>query len=646
MSIISPAIAAPLQLPDAPPLQTTDPTIGFENACARSDQAATTPCDAQECACLTPASLEGFRRICEKRQLHAVFQPILDYRQHRYTGFEGLIRGPAGTPLHAPQALFCLARRCGLAEEFERLCREIVLSAFARLDLPGLLFLNVSASCLANPHFIHNGHTGRLLQELGLRPGRVVIEITENQKITDFAALHETMERHRAAGYRFAIDDLGEGFANLRLWSEIRPEFVKIDKHFIRGIADDPLKFRLVQAMRDIAENTHSELIAEGIETESEFSTLRDLGITHGQGYLIARPAPEPERQPHDGIYALLQRSQLVVFPQRLVHKANSVRELLEFVPPISPQTTNDQAFELFESQPQRSVLPVVDDGRIVGVINRLSLIDRFARPFRRELFGRRPCTLFMNAAPIVVDHTTSIHDLGLILGHAESHQLADGFVITENGRYLGWGSSQALMKLITEMQMRAARYANPLTQLPGNVPINEHIDRLLANQTPFVACYCDVDHFKPYNDCYGYRQGDQIIMTLGAILSRHANERFDFVGHIGGDDFVIIFQSPDWESRCHAILDDFAASMSQFVSAEHLSGGGYHAEDRRGNTIFHPLPSLSIGALVVEAQRFASHREVSGAVANAKKQAKKMPGNALFIERRRQAIAQIGQNQ
>ncbi len=593
--------------------------------------------DADAASWLTRDNLRAFLDVFEQRRLHAVFQPIVDFRGRSYLGYEGLIRGPVGTPLHAPKALLGLAQTCGITVEFERLCREVVLRDFAAAGLAGPLFLNVSVGCLADPRFI-DGATSRLLHSLRLRPDQIVIEITENQEVSDFAALREVLAHYRALGYRFAIDDLGEGFSNLRMWSEVRPEFVKIDQHFIRGIADDPLKFRLVQAMRDIAESSHAALIAEGIETESEFATLRDLGITHGQGYLIARPAARPAARPDEAIRGLLGQGGVAVFPHRCGPAGATVRQLLQPVAPLRPHMLNHEVFERFEAQPEQIVLPVIDDaGLPLGLINRYSMVDRFARPFRRELYGRRPCTLFMNADPIRVDHATPVQEIGQLLGRAEHRHLVDGFVITEDGRYLGIGSSQALMGLITEMQIRAARYANPLTQLPGNVPINEHIDRLLASETAFVACYCDLDHFKPYNDRHGYRQGDQIIQTLAAILARHCDAHLDFVGHVGGDDFILLLQSRDWEARCRAILADFDGEIPGFVSAEDLRLGGYQAEDRRGNRVFHPLPALSIGALPVDPRLYHSHREVAGAVGNAKKEAKKIPGSALFVERRRQ---------
>jgi EAL domain-containing protein (putative c-di-GMP-specific phosphodiesterase class I)/GGDEF domain-containing protein len=610
--------------------------LSLDTAMERLRLSAPSRQDSEVAHWLTQENLRSFFELFEQRRLHAVFQPILDMRSQRFLGYEGLIRGPADTPLHAPQVLLGLAQESGFTVEFERLCRETILRHFAMLGLPGRLFLNVSVGCLADPRFI-NGETSRLLHELRLHPSQIVIEITENQEVSDFSALHTVLACYREQGYQIAIDDLSEGFSNLRMWSEVRPEFVKIDQHFIRGIADDPLKFRLVQAMRDIAESSHAELIAEGIETESEFVTLRDLGIAYGQGFLIARPDQRPAATPAPAVTALLNQCNVIVFPHHHGQSSATARQLLQKVKPLKPHMLNEDVFERFEQQPNQIVLPVIhDDGTPIGLINRYSLVDRFARPFQREIFGKRPCTQFMNTDPIRVDHAMPVQELGQLLGRAEHHQLVDGFVITENDRYLGIGSSQSLMSLITEMQISAARYANPLTQLPGNVPINEHIDRLLANEVEFISCYCDLDHFKPYNDTYGYRQGDQIIQTLAAILVRQCEARHDFVGHIGGDDFVLLMQSADWEERCRSILAGFDAELPAFACAEHLQQKGYFAEDRRGQQAFHPLPALSIGALVVEPRLYRSHHEVSGAMNCAKKEAKKITGSALFIERRR----------
>jgi diguanylate cyclase (GGDEF)-like protein len=184
-------------------------------------------------------------------------------------------------------------------------------------------------------------------------------------------------------------------------------------------------------------------------------------------------------------------------------------------------------------------------------------------------------------------------------------------------------------------MQLEAARYANPLTLLPGNVPINEHIERLLHANTPFVACYCDLDHFKPFNDTYSYRKGDEMIQLTGRILNWACDPKLDFIGHIGGDDFILLMQSRDWKSRCEQALRSFEQAAGLMFREDHIAAGGYFSEARDGSAKFHPLTSLSIGAIQIEPGILVSHHEVSAAMTEAKKMAKKTRGNSLFIEQR-----------
>lgn len=583
------------------------------------------------------------RRIIAGDLLQPVFQPIVDFRIRGVFGYEALIRGPAGSPLHYPDALFAAARTAGLATALEHRARELAVRAFARAGLAGRLFLNASPGALLSEEWM-NGATRRLLAEVGLTENRIVIELTENEQIACHAELCEALQVFRGRGFQIAIDDLGEGFANLRLWSELRPEFVKIDKHFVQGISEDRMKYHFVRAMQDLAESCSATLVAEGVENAADFDCVRAMGIGCAQGYFIARPGPAAAQTIAPSALAALGEAALALPPPR-VH-GGATRSALDLARPIAPvpaEASNDFVFARFESDPELDVLPVVCGTRPVGLINRYSMIDRFARPFRRELYGRRNCRQFMEPAPLIVDQQATVQELAMMLAQAPRHYLFDGFIVTRGGAYLGVGGSHDLMAAITEMQISAARYANPLTQLPGNVPINEQIDRLLASRTPFVAAYVDIDSFKPFNDTFGYRRGDDVILLLAGILRAQVAEGRDFLGHIGGDDFFVIFQSADWETRCRGILCEFAQAVKTLADPEVAARGGYMAENRRGEPVFHRLPTLSIGAVRVGAGGFESHREVAAAAAEAKRQAKKAarqhpemaePGQ-LFIERR-----------
>ncbi|HEU4708433.1 MAG TPA: GGDEF domain-containing protein, partial [Methylophilaceae bacterium] len=259
----------------------------------------------------------------------------------------------------------------------------------------------------------------------------------------------------------------------------------------------------------------------------------------------------------------------------------------------------------------------------------------RFARRYGKELYGKLSCTTMMHDSPLVVERGVSIQELSSLILEMKPYHLTLGFIVTDRGEYLGMGSGHDLLREVTQMQIAAARYANPLTQLPGNVPINEHIDGLLEKGVDFAACYFDIDHFKPYNDVYGFRKGDEIIKLVSKLLQESANPDTDFVGHIGGDDFLVLFCSSDWEDRCRSLLKKFFIASLGHYDTRDIERGWIEAEDRQGNLTQHPLISLSIGAVQVDSHVFASHNEVAAAATVAKKEAKKTAGNSLFIERR-----------
>lgn len=575
--------------------------------------------------------------ILENARLMTLLQPVFDLVEGRMMGYEALSRGPSNSPLHAPQALFRVAEHHSMLAKLDWACVHMALKTFAQLDLPGRLFVNLSPISLLDASFAP-GAIMAALDRVGLDSHQVVIEITENAAALDYGNLRQAVSLLRAAGIEVAIDDLGEGFSSLRLWSELKPAFVKIDKHFITDIHRDPHKIQFVRSIRQLAEGAHSTVIAEGVENVSELAVLKDLGIRYAQGYLIGRPSPVPIRLAPREVLACLQSGTVSVFPTPRGRDGLHVSagKLVVPAPCVAPATPSQDVLELMMLNPDQHAVAVVEDGIPVGIIHRPAVLDRFIGLYGRELYGKKPCSDFMDADPLIVDKATRMTELSELVVKKGKTAFTQGFVITAEGRYLGLGSGFDLMREVTEMQIVAARYANPLTGLPGNVPIQEHMERLLVNEQTFVTAYFDLDHFKPYNDVYGFRRGDDIIQLLARILQESCVPELDFIGHIGGDDFVVLFQSLDWEVRCHGMLARFDRECLALFNPEHVEAGGYYSEDRRGTMAFHTLVSLSIGAVLVDPAHFHQYQEVARAASEAKHLAKRVDGSSLFVDQRR----------
>ena len=216
-----------------------------------------------------------------------VFQPIVDIRRHRIVGYEGLTRFRDGI---GPDRHFAEAERAGLGLDLEVATLRAALAAARDLPADTWLDINVSPALV----FDH----GRLLELLATCGREVVLEITEHAAIKDYRAFRRAVER-LGPGTRIAIDDAGSGYASLRHIIELRPAMVKLDHGFIRGIERDRARRALVAGMRHFALDAAVLLVAEGVETQAELATLRDLDIELSQGNLLGRPKPvESTREP------------------------------------------------------------------------------------------------------------------------------------------------------------------------------------------------------------------------------------------------------------------------------------------------------------------------------------------------------------
>jgi diguanylate cyclase (GGDEF)-like protein len=567
---------------------------------------------------------EDLRQIVAGRGLEAHFQAISALRKPEVFGYEGLIRGPLDSPWRRPLELFAAAHEEGIGVTLELTSARTIVEAFARLKLPGRLFLNFSGQCIERL----GGRSPSALAflfESGIAPSRVVIELTEHERIADPVSFKARMIELRDLGASLALDDFGDGRSSLRLWAELAPEFVKIDKYFVRGLQGDPARFQCVKALIHLSQVFGTRLIAEGIETEADLRTIRDLGIEFGQGYLVGMPDSNPPHSVPADLVSLLESGEIAVYPEtvKMPMQRNTVGHLAVATPTLRPETGNDAAVQLFKMRPDLHAMAVLDKERPIGIVNRRAFMERYAQPYYRELYGKRSCTLLMNEKPFIIERHASIETLTEMLTGQDQRYLADGVIVTENGRYLGLATGESLVRALAEIRLEAARYANPLTFLPGNIPISGHIARLLDNGVAFTACYSDLNHFKPYNDQYGYWRGDEMIKLAARVIADQCDPVRDFLGHVGGDDFVVLFQSADWLARCRAIVDEFNAAAQALFDAADRERGGIEAEDRQGRVTFFPLTTISIGAVPARAGEFHRHEDVASAAAAAKREAK-----------------------
>ncbi len=568
--------------------------------------------------------------ILDNGSLTPLFQPIVSLKENKIYGYEALIRGPSDSPLHSPINLFDAASRNGRLAELDLLCREIAITKFGQLKLDEKLFINTIPEVLLQQDYQH-GLTLDFIKKVGLSAKQVVIELTEQYPINDYKLMRDATDHYREMGFSIAIDDLGAGYSGLRTWSEIQPDFVKLDRHFIQDIHLDKNKRQFVQSMIDIAKGVNCQVIGEGIEVREEYLTSNAINIDFAQGYYFGRPAAEVKRHIETELFA--KRKPPTNLNTYYPRENTLVRSLLINIPPLASTDSVNHAGERFQKSPELSGLPILKtDGTVAGMIWRNEFMTLFASRYGRELHGRKPVSLFIGTEPTITDIDFPLKELSKKITSQDSSIQYGLFVITENGKYRGLGSLMDLLKQITNMQITTARHANPLTGLPGNVPISEHTTIVIDEARDTVMCYFDLDNFKPYNDIYGYGKGDQVIRKTASLLMEYTDSELDFVGHVGGDDFVILFESENWQQRCSEILSAFTALLSELYKPEHIDEQGMMAQDRQGNNVFYPLLSLSIGAVsVLDFPTITTEADLSEYATKAKSMAKKSTGNSLY---------------
>jgi EAL domain-containing protein (putative c-di-GMP-specific phosphodiesterase class I) len=223
--------------------------------------------------------------------VYSVYEPIVDAHALTVFGYEALVRGPVGTRLASPLELFEVAAEEGLLFELDCLCRAAALAGAVGFPQGAKLFLNIRPSSFHDPSFQPDALI-RTLERCALGPQDVVLEISEQESIDNYEIFREARDGYGKLGFQFALDDTGAGYASLEAVAELAPEFIKVDRAFVRGIDEDPVRQTILRALQTLANDLGARIVGEGLDTLEELRTLGSLGIPFGQGWLFGKPSP------------------------------------------------------------------------------------------------------------------------------------------------------------------------------------------------------------------------------------------------------------------------------------------------------------------------------------------------------------------
>lgn len=241
------------------------------------------------------ARSEIFTSLLRDKRLTSFFQPIVDAQNPASVfAYECLLRGKDESgKLIFPGELFSLARDAEMLFQLDRAARITAIETAAKCGVNSGLFINFNPTAIYDPTYCLNT-TVAAMRIAGLTPEQIVFEVVESDDVRDKGHLLDILKFYRKHGFRVALDDLGAGYSSLNLLHRLQPDFIKLDMDLIRGIDQEEFKGRITANLLSLARDLNITTIAEGVETAGEWAWLKDHGADLVQGYLFARPAPEP----------------------------------------------------------------------------------------------------------------------------------------------------------------------------------------------------------------------------------------------------------------------------------------------------------------------------------------------------------------
>lgn len=569
--------------------------------------------------------------------LDVAFQPIVDIHTGSIYGVEALLRGTETLGFDSIFAFFDRLWEEEVLYAFDLELRRKVIQKFSMIE--GYeklkLFYNLDNRVLEMSDF-SKGNTSAILSLYNIDKKAIIFELSERNEITRFDHFMTLMEHYAQEGYSVAIDDFGIGQSGYKLLYHCTPDIIKIDRFFLSSIDRDPKKKILVRHIVNLATLMGSRVIAEGVESEAELVVCKEIGCHMVQGYFVQHPTID--------IHALQSSythiSSESVHDKRAKMNYNILLSRLEPLKAIKINDPMEMLLERFTQQPDSQFVPVVDlQGVPLGIIHEHRLKSIIYSPYGRSLLQNRSCTVSDLGSHVenipIINITTPMETMVELFSSCEN---APGVLITDSSQYIGYLSARTMIGIIHERNLIRARDQNPLTRLPGNFMINEYIAAVSESAQHTALVYFDFDYFKPYNDHYGFRNGDRVILLFADLMNKYLPSHY-FKGHIGGDDFfagVELDENTTFEQALDTVsrlIQKFQEDVQQFYDLTEREQGFIIANDRDGNKRRFEL--LGVSAVVIdfnEESEFHSCEQINELFASEKKKAKASENHLCIV--------------
>ncbi|MEU1630405.1 GGDEF domain-containing protein [Streptomyces sp. NPDC020096] len=439
------------------------------------------------------------------------------------------------------------------------------------------------------------------VREVGRRPWEITIDVGPPFSGLWQDPLLEAVRSLRERGYRICVDGVGDGDIPLRLLSELAPDIVKLDASLTARLPGDGRRRAVVSALRHFCEGIGGRLAVEGVETERQFAAVREAGVHLAQGNLFApaarRPTADVYRPPVPPPAAAVPASAPVGPPVAAFLRPAALL-------PLSVSAERVRAL-LTSSEEISGVVLVDDDGVPVRAIDRDRFLLSLSGRYGHALHADRPALRLADHPRTIALGATAWQVLDVVAADSRRRTGDDVAVVDPAGRCVGVVRLADIVRSLAESRVEEAVGLNPLTRLPGSDVVNSELEQRIAQGRGFAVSWLDVDAFKQINDGAGFAAGDELIRAVGHHLAL-CTQQFTgaLVGHIGGDDFLVLCAPEELGVIATTVLD------------RPWSAGGF------------PV-TLSLATLVCPPGRLLDHHEAAGQLAPLKKEAKALDGTS-----------------
>ncbi|HEB78955.1 MAG TPA: EAL domain-containing protein, partial [Rhodospirillales bacterium] len=431
--------------------------------------------------------------------INFAFQPIVNIHTGACYGVEALLRGYEDLGFDKIPDVFDYAHHNGMLHKTEITLKEMSISKFAKLEMDHFvrLFLNIDNRVLDSADY-RPGQTGRLLRKYGLSLRSICLEISERHEVSSGGNTSKVLEQYSERPYKLALDDFGTGYAGLKVLYDYHPDFIKIDRYFINDIHIDEKKKIFLSNIVSLAHVLGITVVAEGVETEHEFLTCKEIGCDLLQGYFVQKPTLDLNKlnSSYHQISALNSRDRRAVGDDRKI-----IDEQIENIPALKFNTPMYEVFDIFRMNKHLTFFPVIDENK-----EPLGLVcENDLKYYTYSMYGKE---LILNKAysKTLMDFVSNCPVADIRMGAEKIIEIfslsknPDGIIISDSFRYVGFLSASSLLRVINEKNLTYARDQNPLSKLPGNNVISDYVAQTLKNlDRSMTMIYFDFDNFKPF---------------------------------------------------------------------------------------------------------------------------------------------------